>query len=874
MAIVVVWQMSPRKGTVEVQNGRLSKLRIVDGRGRVKEERFEIPKDSAARLEIAVAEARIAPGANPTMVQVRSGAASFSFFLRDVRKERPIWIPEYGVAVTTSDDTRNYEAIAAAIRALGLAAEPHRYEDRPETSYESVCAGEGMRNLMSPIWLGLSRDMRIFCFGYRQELGHWGYVHPRYHGVDQAVPETDQKPIDIWFVTGPGLSCRAKITRWLEEGVLPILRGEQFEDDVRYRLTAFATLETQPLSATNLRGSDWRGVYPNSSGQMLTKDEVAAMKGVIDVEMRGREEEVVLCIRNEIVNTGAVPRYAWIKGTWSRSAKKSAYDGRTGFGVLSTETKRVFAINLLDGAPMPQEEMAILLQPGGKVVYDILVPHQPLDRKRAAKLAKLDIPRHLDACRAFWKAKLATGAQVRLPEAAVDERVHAGLLHLDLVAFGREPRGTVMPTIGWYAPIGSESSPIIQFFDSMGWHSLAERSIQFFLDRQRPDGFIQNFGNYQLETGPVLWTMGEHYRYTRNDAWVRRVRPNILKACEYLLAWRERNKTPKLRGRGYGMLEGKTSDLEDFLHSFMLNGLTYVGLKRAAEMLAKVDSAYSRRLAREVDLFRQDIRTTFYEAMARAPAVPLGDGSWSPSVAPFPEYRGPVSLYGEGGKWSSHGTVAARDSLNGPLYLVLGEVLDPGELGATFLVKSHHALCTVENAAQSQPYYSRHDFAQLKRGEIKGFLKTYYTQFASLQDRETYTFWEHYYFSGQHKTHEEAWFLMQTRWMLWLEEGDTLTFLRAAPRRWLVDGQDIRLQNVATYFGLASLTVTSHLGRDQTITAEVRCAGTRRPKTVTIRVPHPEGLRPSRVEGGSYNPASETVRLVGFKGQARVTLYY
>jgi len=874
MRIVVQWQTSPGKGAVELQNGRLQELCVVGGRGKAKGETFDIPEGSSAKLEISIPGARVAPGANATMLMVRwSGITSFSFFLRDVQRERPIWIPEYGVAVTTADDSRSYEEIVAAIRGLGLVPEPHRYEDKPETSYESACATPGMRNLMSPIWLGLSRDMRIFCFGYRQELGAWGYIHPRYHATDQAAPETDNKPIDIWFVTGPGISCRAKTTRWLEDQVLPILHGAQLEDDITYNLTAFATLETQPILLENLRGSDWRGVYPNSSGQMLTKDEVAALKGVIDTEMRGREEEVVLCIRNEIVNSGQVPRYAWIKGTWSRSAKKAEYDGRTGFGILSTETQRVFAVNLLDGRPMPQEEMAILLQPGGKVVYDILVPHRPLSRQRAAKLAKLDIPQHLGACRAFWKAKLATAAQVHVPEPAVDERLRAGLLHLDLVAFGREPRDTVMPTIGWYAPIGSESSPIIQFFDAMGWHKLAERSIQFFLDRQRPDGFIQNFGGYQIETGPVLWTMGEHYRYTRDDRWVRRVRPNILKACEYLLAWRERNKKPELRGRGYGLLEGKTSDPQDFTRSFMLNGLSYIGLKRAAEMLAKVAPVVSRRLARNAEEFRQDVRTAFYESQARAPAVPLGDGAWTPSFAPWPEYRGPTGLYAEGGAWSSHGTVGCRDSLNGPLYLVLSEVLDPHELGATFLVKSHHALFTVENAAHSQPYYSRHDFAHLKRDEVKAFLKTYYTQFASLQDRETYTFWEHYYFSGQHKTHEEAWFLMQTRWMLWLEEGDKLTFLRAIPRRWLADGQEIRLRDVATYFGPASLTVTSQLGKGK-ITAEVSCATSRRPKTVTIRVPHPESLRPCRVEGGRYHAESETVSIANFKGRARVALYY
>jgi len=58
--------------------------------------------------------------------------------------------------------------------------------------------------------------------------------------------------------------------------------------------------------------------------------------------------------------------------------------------------------------------------------------------------------------------------------------------------------------------------------------------------------------------------MGEHYRYTRDTAWVKRIRPKLLKACEYLLAWRERNKKPELRGKGYGLLDGKVADPRTF----------------------------------------------------------------------------------------------------------------------------------------------------------------------------------------------------------------------------------------------------------------------------------------------------------------------
>ena len=52
---------------------------------------------------------------------------------------------------------------------------------------------------------------------------------------------------------------------------------------------------------------------------------------------------------------------------------------------------------------------------------------------------------------------------------------------------------------------------------------------------------------------------------------------------------------------------------------------------------------------------------------------------------------------------------------------------------------------------------------------------------------------------------------MQTRWMLWMEEGATLRLLPAVPRAWLQHGQRIELNRVASYFGPFSLTVDSQL---------------------------------------------------------------
>ncbi len=877
MKIAIEWKNSPGTGRVEVVHGKLGAGRVTAGKGVFKSGRFSFKAGLPGRLELTLEEAQVSPGANATRVSVTAASGDFSFFLRDVTSETPMLIPTRGAAVVPANDRRSYDEVADAVRSRGLLTGLQRIEAEPEETYEAACARN--RSQMCPTWLGLSRDMRFFEVGYDAASGYWGYVQPRHHSIGQRIPETGDRIYCLKFLVGPGAACRVDIARRLEEGVLPILRSTQREDGVDYQVTAFATLETRPLTLDALRGSEWDACYPNTGGNMLTEEDRKQLAPLMEKEMRGREEETVLRLRVEAVNRDQVPRYAWFMApdVILVGVKKKAkftdvgFDGRAGFATF--QSGRAYAVCRLNGRPLPESEAAILLQPGATAVLDLLIPHQPLPRARAQRLAKQDFDAHLSACRAFWKVKLAGGASISVPEPAVDERIRAGLLHCDIAALGREPAGPVLATIGWYAPIGSESAPIIQFFDSMGWHKLAERALEFFLVRQRADGFIQNFAGYQLETGPVLWTLGEHYRYTRNEAWVRRIKPKVLKACEYLLAWRNRNKKPELRGKGYGLLDGKVADPEDFFHSFMLNGLSYIGITRAAELLARADPAQSRRLAREARAFRADIRTAFAESLAHSPVIPLGDGTWVPAAPPWTECTGPVSLYAEGGQWCTHGAFGARDSLIGPLYLVIAEVLDAREPAADDLLQSQHQLYTASNAGLSQPYYLRHDYAHLARGETKAFLKAFYNQFSALQDRETYTFWEHYHGASQHKTHEEAWFLMQARWMLWLEEGRTLRLLNCIPRKWLEDGKRIELREVASYFGPLSLRVESLL-REGRITASIECRSPRKPKEVRIRLPHPEGRRPASVTGGIYEAETETVHVKAFKGRAEVELRF
>lgn len=843
--VAIEWSSGMPSGRITVDRGSLTSLRVAAGAGEADGSgRFAARRAGPFRIEAGIAGNLDLLNAAATLVTIESGKTSFTFFLREVRREYPVWLPGSGIAVTEAADGRSADEIGLAIRARGMQSKLEAIAAQPEESFEHAAGVSRVEKC--PTWLGLGRDVRIFQISERLDS-----IQPRFHGTT-AGPAYE-------FLAGRGWGAADHITRRLEEGTLPILHGRIVEEDIVYEITAFVTLESSPLTAANVRGTQYLVADGYGYGHMFTPAQEAEYKRLLPAEMNSLPEETVLYLRITAINTGRVPRYAFFHTPTRRGPKLKAGE--------------VAVAGRLNGKPLAETEMAIELEPGAQARLDAFVPHQPIPVERARRLETADFERRHAECRAYWLATLASASSIHLPERRVDEMVRAGLLHLDLVAYGREPDGPVVPAIGVYTAIGSESSPIIQFMDSMGWHSLAARALDYFLAKQHPDGFMQNFGGYMLETGAVLWSMGEHYRYTRDEAWVRRVAPKVNLACGYLERWRQRNLREDLRGNGYGMLEGKTADPEDLFRSFMLNGYACLGLERASEMLANIapaDAAHWGSVAKEL---KKDIRKALFESMARSPVVPLASGAWTRTVGPWAGYRGPLSLYTDGGNWYTHGSMVSRDSLLGPLYLVFQEVLDPKEPAAGAILEFHNDLMTENNAAFSQPYYSRHAIVNLRRGEVNAFLKAYYNTVAALADRETYTFWEHYFHVSPHKTHEEAWFLMQTRWMLYQEKGTTLSLLPGIPRRYLEPGKKIELNRVASYFGPLSLRLES-ADSGGLVTTTIQCDSGRKPETVILRVPDPLHRKAAHVEGGQYDAGSETVVIRNFTGAARVTVRY
>lgn len=864
MKVKVVFKR-PVNGEVSVRYGVLESERNVK---------------NAMSLTVSISSENLKAGSKATIVSV----GEFSFFLRDVNSEYPVFEPHIGAASLPENDPRDYAQVAEDVAAKGGISDFRRWEDEPEESFEN--AARHTRVQTAPTWLGLGPDIRGFWVDYNDirqgkrknleglDLKTWGYICPatHFHG---SLPDPDAKePYFIHFDLGPGQHCAPRITRKLEDGVLPILHATQEDAAILYDLTAFVTLERHTLSEETVKGTPIPTAYSFCGYHhniRLPHDEVDRLRKSLD-----RSEEPILMMKVRARNISDSPAYAFFTaGTprfldWSdncREQRELKHQFVNGACMLDDYQGKTVVINKLNDEFMPEHEMSVLVMPGGEVDFEMIVPNGPLSADRAEALRRIDFEKHYQGCRNYWKSKLSKLAEVTIPEKGIENRLYAGLLHMLLATTG-EQTGPLMANVGIrYSPIGSESAPMILSYDWMGLSSIAARCIDYLIARQGGNGAIHTYSNYENETGPLLWTAGEHFKYTRDLDWLKRSAPALKKSCEYLLAWRDDNKTEEYRVQGcYGLQKGKVDDPDDFYHSFYLNAGSFAGLRNMAYALREIDPEYAAFLKRETGEYQKDIINAIHIARAKSPAIPLRGGHWIQHLPPWTEYTGDPAFHADGGEWINHGCILYRVLCNPPMYCGIFGVLDCHSDDMTAMLLANQSPHTVNNVSFCQPYYVRHDYAHAIRGEVKNYLKTFYNLLSGMQDRETYTMYEHFD-SLPFKTHEEGWMLMQIRWMLFLEENETLHFFKCAPRAWFKAGEKIAFDGARSYFGKLRMNVASG---DAQITCEFEAE--RVPEQVRIRLPHAEGRKAVHCEGGIYDPKTETVAVSGKSG--KVTLFF
>jgi hypothetical protein len=389
------------------------------------------------------------------------------------------------------------------------------------------------------------------------------------------------------------------------------------------------------------------------------------------------------------------------------------------------------------------------------------------------------------------------------------------------------------------------------------------------------DEYDYTASTYGLDHPTVLWTLGEHYLYSRDKAWLLHAWPHMEKAIAWIDRQREATRQIELDGtrvRGYGLMPASSlEDNADWAQWFSTNSFAWAGYARAATALADIGHPEASRLRQEADLYLRELRAAILRAIRETPVTRMRDGSYAPNVPIEPNLRfrrfGPQRAayyrrYGVEGVPMLR-LAATREVLYGPIILlnlsvfsvrdpIADWILDDWEdnvtltsgLGMNVHGNTDDRLWFSQGGMVFQANLQNPIFAYLKRHETQAAIRGVFNNFAACLYPDAVAFTEEFrawsHASGPfYKIPDEAKFAHRIRDMLVLEDGDTLYLAGGVPRRWLQSAEGVHAAGLATYFGDVSLNL--HAATEAGVIEGTVSLPTARPaRTVwlVVRTPH------------------------------------
>jgi hypothetical protein len=534
------------------------------------------------------------------------------------------------------------------------------------------------------------------------------------------------------------------------------------------------------------------------------------------------------------------------------------------------------------------------LNPGETARMRLLLPAWELSEYDADSIEATDA---FERFARYWEKVLAPAMQVSVPDPFLTNLIRASQVHCLLAARNEDNGARVAAWISSdrYGPLESEAHAVIRGMDLMGHTDYARRSLDFFIHRYAPEGYLTT-GYTIMGTGWHLWTLAEHVARTGNTEWLQQVAPDVARACQWIVDERQKTMAHPGYDPGPGQHPGRScppecglmpptvaADWNRYAYRFVQEGHYYAGLKHAGEALQRVNWENAPDLLNEADARRDATLRAYRYTQGRAPAEALNNGAWIPAYPGMLYSFGRIEDIIPGEDWNRSW---CYDVELGAHHLAALGVLDPqsAEVGDMlehmeefwFLHqgmgdypedKNHADWFNLGGFAKVQPYYARNAELYAMRDDIKPFIRSYFNTIPTLVSRENLSFWEHFHnIGGWNKTHETGYFLAQTREMLVQERGNELWLAPLVTDQWLQDGQRILIRKAPTKFGHVNYWIGSDLANN-TIRIRVEPAFRVAPEAIVVRLRHPEArvitdVTATGCDSVTPNASANTVRLM------------
>lgn len=551
-----------------------------------------------------------------------------------------------------------------------------------------------------------------------------------------------------------------------------------------------------------------------------------------------------------------------------------------------------------------------LLHPGEICEAVLKIPFIHLDSQHELQMLKnLNFDQCYEKMARFWQKELKKGAQVQTPVPQLTDLHASHLTHVQITdsAMPQEPR-LINTSVGTstYGNFSNESCMINQELDQRGLLEDARRRLEIWVKfqgtAQQPGNFTDykgmyygaggfECGAYNQHHGWVLWRISQHFLYSRDKKWFKKVVDSVIAGADWVFRQRRNtmNRLPHSRGWEHGFLPaGSLEDVTDFYYWLSTNSLTWRGVDTAAVALELYKHPQAKRIRREANAYAHDLRRGFEIMRQHSPLVRLRNGQW------IPHY--PSRLYCRG---RSIGWI--REILEGSIYLLLSGLYSSNSKEADWILNDYQ-----DSRYMSPPYgypivdwehewFDRGGFScqpnllagllpYLDRDEPELYIWMFFNAWCACYREEIGAMVEHpspvlgYSNTAHFKTSDQANAIMWLRYMFIYATDNTLFFGRAIPRKWFASEEEIGATNVTTFFGTAGITYKPSTN-GKSIQAFVSLNLQSRPSRILVRFRHPEKkpIKSVKIDGRQYkkfNPHTGDVDITEYDRLVKIVACY
>jgi len=729
------------------------------------------------------------------IVTVRAGSKSFSFLDNDLQSDGAIYVKPFGAVVTKPG--------ATFVKGTGQTV-TERVLRMPEQTYDGALKGIPAKNRTK--WLSLSPPLNhhkwaVWPNGDCMYLDDWADFFQTstgdvadYNRVEPQRVESGCYPVVYANWEDGGL-------KW-EQGYAAVAANGRFEDP-----TAPTALVTRVSATNNGSTRTTARLWMRIRGGLGRPRRIWIVDDVLHQKEDDEKEEIV-------------------RGRLS-------YDG---WSVRNSDGELCFTVEVPPGQTRSVELEAY-------------------SEKATTAPDKIGFAAARQETVGYWRSKLAQGANFSVPDERINSIWKSLLIHQYCWGHYDAASGTALPWVAaWqYGPVGSESSQMAKALDFYGHSKMAEDYFVGMWKIQGADGLpalCTNargclpgwWGGYVFNTGYQLWNLCNHYRLTGDRQWLEKVLPHLILACDWIDE--QRRTTPTRDASGRRALECgffPPCGLEDeggWNYWVMTNAYFYLGMSTLAKVLAEIGHPDADRVAREAREYLADIRKGIGESTVLAPVVKLDDGTYVPYI--------PQHLYSRARRIGEFET-----ELGGP-QLMICNVYAPNspqmdwtlnfDEDEVFMKEAldRHSIISLKDVetnwfslggfAKRQPFLIHMPLAYLRRDQPELAIRAFWNALVAMNYPDINAFPEgiNDYGAADCKTHEEAMWLQQFRWMLVFDDDTGLRLCSMAPREWFEDGKTISVANAPTFFGQVSYRIESHVAR-QRISAHIELSARKTP---------------------------------------------